>query len=161
MSHFDEKQLPEDVRDEVKKKRKDEWIEAWFAIEAMAINEDVVKSSLEEHIEKMKNIKEIFIYHTDFKEVRNVKKPLRDIEEAYSQVVNLRLFVKNLPALINTVILYGPSAIEVIGPENRKMKIEEIQNVANIIAGVIHQFAAAGVGGIVMTPEKPRRSVNE
>jgi len=34
------------------------------------------------------------------------------------------------------------------------MKIDEVQNIANLLAGVIHQFAAAGVGGIIITPDK-------
>ena len=75
-------------------------------------------------------------------------------QEAYSQVVELKLFAKDLPALVNTVILYGPSAIEIIGPNNKKVSAEEMQNLTNIVAGVVHQFAAAGVGGIVLTPDR-------
>ncbi len=150
---MNEHELHEDMRDEVKKKRKDEWIEAWFAIEALAVDDKLVESSLKEHVEKLKKIKEVFVYHTDFKSTDKVKNPLRNVEEAYSQVVELKLFAKNLPVLINTIIVYGPSAIEILGPENKRIKVEEIQNVANIIAGVVHQFAAAGAGGIVLTPK--------
>ena len=140
------------IRDEIKKKRKDEWIEAWFAIEALAVDEKVVRESLAGHIEKMSKLREIFIYEKDFKPTLKTKNPLKNVKEAFSQVVELKLFAKNLPILVSTVILYGPSAIEILGPDNKKTSIEEMQNVTNIIAGIVHQFAAAGVGGIVLTP---------
>ena len=55
--------------------------------------------------------------------------------------------------LLNAVMTYGPSAIEIVGPNKEEIDISEMQNVANTLAGVVHQFAAAGIGGIVITPK--------
>jgi len=49
-------------------------------------------------------------------------------------------------------MLYGPSAIEVLSPPNKQVSAGEIQNIVNTLAGLLHQFAAAGAGGIVITP---------
>ncbi len=56
--------------------------------------------------------------------------------------------------LVNVVLVYGPSAIEILGPDKKEIPLEEIQNLTNLLAGVVHQFAAAGVGGIVISPER-------
>jgi len=143
-----------DLRDEINKRKKDGWIEAWFAIEALAVKEDIVKNALELHVKKLSAIKGAFVYETKFSDIKTVEKPLKNIEKGYSQIVELKLFVKNLLTLIKIVMLYGPSSIEILGPNELKIKIDEVQNIANVIATLVHQFASAGVGGIVISPEK-------
>lgn len=145
--------LTEEQKNEINKKRKDGWIEAWFAIEVLAVKEDVAKTSLEQHIEKLSKAKDTFIYEKKFGDVKVVEKPLKNVEKGYSQICEVRLFVKNFLAMISIVMLYGPSAIEILGPKNLELSIEEMQNITNTIAGIVHQFAAAGAGGIVITPE--------
>lgn len=141
----------EELKDEIKKKRKDDWIEAWFAIEALAVSEDVVKASLEKHIEKLSKAKDAFVYEKKFSDIKEVEKPLKNVEKGFSQIVEIKLFVKNLFSMISIVMLYGPSSIEILGPKDMKISIEEMQNIVNTLAGVVHQFASAGVGGIVIT----------
>ena len=147
-----EKEKQESILDEIKKRRKHEWIEVMFSIEAMAINSDVVKSALEEHIEKLSSIKDVYVYEKEFTSIERVKNPPRDFQEAYSQIAKVKLFAKDLYILINIVLVYGPSSIEILGPNAKEIKAEEVQNILNILAGLMHQFAAAGVGGIVITP---------
>jgi hypothetical protein len=62
--------------------------------------------------------------------------------------------VKDLFSLINIVIVYGPSSVEIMGPKNKEIKVEEIQRISNVLAGIVHQFASAGIGGIIITPER-------
>ena len=50
---------------------------------------------------------------------------------------------------------YGPSSVEIIGPDKKEISVAETQDIVNLLAGVVHQFAAAGVGGIIITPDKP------
>jgi len=146
--------MDEKLEEEVKDKRKNDWIEAWLAVEALAVDKDVVESSLRNHIEKLSRVKEAFVYEKKFSEIKKVENPIKNIKEAFSQIVELKLFVKDLFSLINIVMVYGPSSVEVIGPKNKEIKIEEIQRIANVLAGIVHQFASAGIGGIVITPEK-------
>jgi hypothetical protein len=142
-----------EIKDEIKKKRKDEWIETWFSIEAMAAKKEVVEESLNTHIEKLKKVKEAFVFEVQFSETTKVDNPMKGIVEAYSQIVNVKLFVKNLFSLMNIVMVYGPSSIEIMGPDTKKVDMSEMQNIVNNVAGIVHQFAAAGVGGIVITPK--------
>ena len=145
-----------DIRDEIKKRRKESWLEVWFSIEVLGIDENIAKDSLSKHIEKLSHVKDTFIYEKDFKDIKKVKNPLKGVEEAYSQVVNVKFFVKSLPILLNVVLTYGPSSIEIMGPDKKDVNAAEIQDIANVLAGLVHQFAAAGVGGIVITPEEKR-----
>jgi len=142
----------EGLDEKIKQKEKEKWIRCWFAIEVMAVRKDVVEQALGRHVEKMEKIPSVFIYKKDFKEIKKVDNPPKGVEEAYSQVVDLELFVKDLFSLINVVIVYGPSAIEILGPDKLDVSIEELQNLTNLIAGLIHQFAAAGLGGMVISP---------
>ena len=144
----------EKLREEIKKKRKDGWIEAMMAIEALAIKEDTVKQSLEIHIKKLSAVKDALVYEANFSEVKRIENPLKGVEVGYSQIVDVKLFIKDLLTLIKIVMLYGPSSIEIIEPRELKIKIDEIQDIANTLATLIHQFAAAGAGGVVITPEK-------
>lgn len=143
-----------ELNEEIKKRRKENWIEAWFAIEAMAVKEETVKNSLEKHVEMLSKVNDVFIYEKKFSELRKIEKPIEGIEVAYSQIAEIKLFVKNLFLLTNIVIVYGPSSIEILGPANKEVKIEEIQNISNMLAGVVHQFATAGIGGILISPDK-------
>ena len=142
------------IKEEIKKKKKNEWIEAWFAIEALGINSDAVESALRKHVEKLSNSNAVFVYERKFSEIKKVEKPMKNVEEGYAQVVELKLFLRDIYALINAVLLYGPSSVEILGPNRKEIKIDEMQNIANMLAALIHQFASGGAGGIVITPEK-------
>ncbi len=142
------------MKELVGKKRKDGWIEAWFSIEALAINEDVVRTALKDHIEKLSKVRDVVIFEKVVKDALKVHKPLKNVEEAYSQVVDLKLMLKDLYTLIVVVLTYGPSSVEVISPGSVSVKAGEMQSISNLLATLIHQFASAGVGGIVITPKK-------
>ena len=135
----------------VKKRMKEGWIKAWFAIEAMAVSEEVVEKALKEHIEKLSKAKDTMVIEKKFSEIKKVENPPRGIEKAFSQVSEVVVLVKDFFTLINISILYGPSAIEIIEPSEKNIKLDEMQNIVNVITGIIHRFASIGVGGIVMT----------
>lgn len=140
-------------KEEINKKIKDGWLRVWFAIEALGVNKDVVSESLKNHVAKLSRVQDVVVYRTDFKDLTEVKSPFKNFDKAFSQVVELEFLVKNLYLLINVVIMYGPSAVEIFEPKEIKIKIDEMQNISNLIAGLLHQFASAGVGGIVITPK--------
>ena len=141
------------MKEDVKKRRKEEWIEAWFAIEALGATQDVVKTSLEKHMKNLSGTKNVLVYEKKFSEIKKVDNPPKDLKEAYSQVVEAKLFAKDLATFLIVVMLYGPSSIEVIGPTKKEIKINELQEIANAVSGIMHEFAAAGLGGLVITPK--------
>lgn len=138
------------MKEEIEKKRKDEWIEAWFMIEVLAVDEKVASDALEKHVEKL--AKEAFVYEKSFQEAIKVENPTPRIREAYSRICEIKLFVKDLESLVRIVMLYGPAAVDILGPKKKSASMEEMQNISNTIAGVMHQFASAGVGGMVISP---------
>ncbi|MBI4018729.1 MAG: hypothetical protein HY364_00560 [Candidatus Aenigmarchaeota archaeon] len=140
------------MKEEIDKKRKEEWIESWFMIEVMAVDEKVATEALEKHIEKLG--KEAFIYEKLVQEPVKVENPTPRIKEAYSRICEVKLFTKDIESLVRLVMLYGPAAVEILGPKKKAVSMEEMQNISNNIAGVMHQFASAGVGGMVITPTK-------
>ena len=142
-----------DIKDEISKRRKEKWFDVWFSIEAVGVTEDVVKTSLEKHVQKMSSLNSIFVYEKNFLEIKKLDKPFRGVENAYSYVVDVKFFAKNLTTLMGIVMTYGPSAIEILGPDRYDISVSEAQDICNMLAGIVHQFAAAGIGGIVITPE--------
>jgi hypothetical protein len=135
------------------RKRKDGWIEAWLAIEALAINRETAGAALKAHVEKLENAKDTLVYEKKFSEISRVENPLQNVKEGFSQVAEVRLFAKDIFTMVNIVLLYGPSSVEILGPKEKSMKIGEIQEMCNLLSGLVHQFAAAGLGGVVITPK--------
>ncbi len=141
-------------KEQIDKKRKEKWFELMFTIEALAIEKEIVEKSLKTHVEKLNNVKNVFVYETEFLDTIKVEKPLKNVEEAHSSIVKLKLFIRDLPSLIHVVMAYGPSSVEVIGPKKIEVDLYQIQDITNLLSGIVHQFAAAGVGGIIITPDK-------
>lgn len=148
----------EQAKDLVLEKSSKGWIKAWFAIELMAVSQEITEKSLKEHIDHIESLKDAFVFEKDFKPVEKLENPPKGVAEAHSQVVELKLFIKDLPTLINIVMAFGPSAVEILEPKEMKIRIEEIQSISNMVASMMHQFASAGVGGIVFTPQKGQKN---
>ena len=139
---------------EIKKKIKKGWIKSWFAIEVMAKNKDVTEKALSNHIEKLENAKDTIVLEKDFGDTKKAENPPKGHDQAFSQICELTVLNKNLYTLLNIIMLFGPSSIEILEPKEMKMKIDELQNIANQVAGLMHQFASAGLGGMVISPDK-------
>ena len=130
------------------------WIKVNFIFEVLGMNEEIVENSLKEHVEKLEKIKTSLVYKKDFSKIEKVEKPMKGIETAYSQIVETEAMVQDLKTLMVITISYGPSSIEILKPNTMNVSAGEIQDVANMTSGVIHQIASAGLGGIVATPRK-------
>lgn len=141
-------------KEEIEKRRKDQWYEFIFSIEALAINKEVVENSIKEHISHLESSPGIFVYEKNFYDCREVLNPMQGVEMAFSQAVSLKLFIKDLYTALTAIMLFGPSSIEVLGPQKKDISMSEVQNIANNVASLVHQFAAAGIGGIVIAPSK-------
>ncbi len=135
---------------EIKEKTKDGWIKVWFAFDVMAAKEDVAKKAMENHVEKLISLDKVICYKKKINEPLKVENPPKGFKEAYSVSAELELLVKSVFDLVNIVIVYGPSSTEVLEPDEVKIKLGDLQNMINVISGVMHQFAQAGIGGFVI-----------
>jgi transcription antitermination factor NusG len=136
--------------EKVKKKMKDGWIKSWMMIEVLATSEEATKEALKHHIERMGNENKTLLIKTDFQDVQEIEKPVPQVEKGYSQVVELELLTETFDKLMFLTMNYGPSAVEILEPNNIKMDMGEAQGIINSIASMIHKFAAAGIGGVVI-----------
>ena len=146
-----------EIKEQMNICKKEKWFDVHFIIEALSISEDVVKSALEKHVDKLSHMRDILVYDKKFSEIKSVENPLKGVETGYSYFVNVKLFAKTLSVLLNSVLMYGPSSIEVMGPDKKEISISESQDICNVLAGIVHQFAAAGIGGIVITPDEKKQ----
>jgi hypothetical protein len=152
-----DKNINSEVRERMEECSRKGWIKAWFAIEVMARDKETTEESLKSHIAQMETAKDMFIFDKKFSEIQRVENPMRDIKEAYSQVVEITVYVKDFYSFINIVVAFGPSAIEILEPKEYKLRIDEMQSLSNVISGLMHQFASAGIGGMVITPPKKKQ----
>ncbi len=143
--------MNEKLMEKVRKKLEEGWIKSWMMIEVLAVTESAAKSALEKHIKKMEREDKTIIFKKDFKKVIKVENPLPNIKEAYSHVVELELVTETFEKLMYLVMVYAPSSVEILEPENIKIDAGEAQSILNSIAEMIHRFAAAGVGGMVIS----------
>ncbi|MEE9323077.1 MAG: hypothetical protein V3U72_00885 [Candidatus Aenigmarchaeota archaeon] len=139
------------IEDKVKKRMKEKWIKVEIMIEAMAISKEAAESALEKHVEKMEKEKNMLIYKKDFKEVKEVERPLPNIPKGFSHIVEIELVVENFDKLIYIVLNYGPSSIEILEPDNIKLDLGEAQGILNTLAALVHRFAAMGAGGMLVS----------
>jgi len=139
---------------EAKEKAASGWFNIWLAFEGMAISQQVIKSALDDLLGKLEDDQKIKVYEKEYLEPVKVENPLKGIMEAWSQVVNVKFVAKNFGEIVQIVVQYGPSAVEILGPSKSQMSISEAQDILNNIAGMMHRYAAAGIGGSVFVHSK-------
>jgi len=136
---------------EIEEKIKKGWLDVSMTFEVLAVSEDVVKESLKKHIEKFSSDERAKVYKKDIAEIQEVENPMKNVEKGFSQFCEINMIVKNMDNIIQLVIEYGPSSIEILRPNKLEIDIGEAQNILNTVANMMHTFAAAGVGGIVIS----------
>ena len=139
---------------EANNKVKDGWIKAWMAFEVLAINEKAAKESLEGLLDNLDKSERGHIYKKHLGDIKKVDKPMKNIEVAYSLTSDVELVSKNFESLVMAVIEFGPSAIEILEPLNLNIKAGECQKILNTISHMMHRFAAAGLGGLLLLRDK-------
>ena len=133
------------------KRLKEGWIKSTMIIEVLAINREAAESALSKHVEKMEHEEETMILDRRFHETRGVENPMPKIEKAYSRIVDVDVLTRNFDQLVRVVVSYAPSSIEILEPEKLSMDMGEAQGILNSIAEIIHKFAAAGLGGVMVS----------
>jgi hypothetical protein len=125
------------------------WIRIDAYFEVLAITKEAAESALEAMFKKIEEENNILVYSKDVQEAKKVEKPMKGIDAAWSMIMEIKCVVKNFETAVQFVIKYGPSSIEILEPKNINLKIDSAQVILNSVSAMMHQFAAAGVGGIV------------
>jgi hypothetical protein len=125
------------------------WLRAWLAFTALAVNEDVTRAALSELIDKVDADERTKVYKKEFSTLEKREKPLKGIEVGWSGTAEIELVTKDLDSLVQIVMQYGPSAVELLEPSKLTVKAGEAQNILNTVSAMMHHFAEAGLGGII------------
>jgi hypothetical protein len=149
--------MDSDTKIKIKDLADQKWMRVEFTFEVLGVTKQVVEKALKEHVEKISSIKgPTYVFRTEFSNIEEVENPTPRVKKALSQIVEVEAMIKDLKTLIAISISYGPSSIEVLEPKKLEVNVGEIQDVANMVSGIIHQIAAAGLGGIVATPKSSK-----
>ncbi len=130
------------------------WIRAWMMFEVLAVNENTTKNSLESLMNRLENDNKTRMYKKEFGDIRKVEKPIKNVDVGYSLTCEVELVSKRFDNLVQIVTEYGPAAIEILEPKKLDVDAGEAQTILNSVSQIMHQFAAAGAGGIVFIKEK-------
>lgn len=126
-------------------------IELWMVFEAVAPDKDSLENSLNEHIEMMETEDDIEIRSSEVDEVTEVKDPHPGLEKGYSQVAEIKADVDGFDRAIETVVNYGPTYVQIEGPEKYEMDMREAQDALQNVANTMHQYAQMGPGGVLIS----------
>ncbi|MDY6778871.1 MAG: hypothetical protein SVU32_09470 [Candidatus Nanohaloarchaea archaeon] len=129
----------------------EEPIDLWMVFEVVAAQEDAAVESLENHVEKLGSLDQVDITSKEFDDVKAVENPHPSIDEGYSLVSEVECTVDSFPALVEIVMNYGPTMIEVKGPDRIELELGEAQDALNMVAEMMHKFQQAGVGGMMIS----------
>ncbi len=129
-------------------------LDLWMVFEAVAATEEGVKDSLEDHVDQLELESGVEVKEASIDEVTEIENPHPDIEEGFSQVAECRLSVEGFDKAISLTFNYGPTYVNVEGPENYEMDLKESQESLQNVANVIHQYAQKGLGGVLVSKSK-------
>ncbi len=126
------------------------WLRVCLIFEVLAALEETTKSSLENLINKLEKDSRVKLYKKEFSPIEEVEKPMKNIEKGFSQICETELITKNFDNLVQIVIEYGPSSVELLEPKRLEIDQGEAQGILNTISEMMHRFAAAGIGGVII-----------
>ena len=135
---------------DIDKKLKEGWIKSWMMIEVLAATAEAAKSALEKHIGKLEKEKKTAVLKKEFHKTERIENPFPNVPEGYSYVAELEVLTEKFEVLVNLVMNYAPSSIEIMTPQNIKMGMGEAQGILNSLSALLHKFAAHGMGGVVI-----------
>lgn len=130
-------------------------IKLWMVFEALSPREDDVRESLEDHVEKLREEKDLEVTDVNMDDVEKMDDPHPELDEGYSQVVEVQADAKTYTRAVKTVINYGPTYVQIEGPEKFEMDLPDMQDSLQEVANTVHQYAQMGVGGVLVSrPEE-------
>ena len=131
------------------------WIKAWLLFEVVAVKKEVAESALKEHVGKLKKEPALKILNENFTSTDPIEPAeqfkAHGIKETWSQIAELLICAKDFEALMNMVVTYAPTAIEILAPAKISLDMRNAQNTLATVTDMMHKYAAAGIGGLLIS----------
>lgn len=132
----------------------DKPLNVWMIFQVVAGTEDAARESLDEHIKKLEDERAVSNMESQMEGIEEVDKPHPQIEEGYSRICEVEMDVRTFSELVEIVINYGPTSVDVKSPEEVTMNVKEMRDSLNSVAQMMHRFLQAGVGGMMISRPK-------
>ena len=129
-------------------------IDVWMVFQVVAATKDAAEDSLNQHVEKIGNESCVSEFEPEMDAVEEVENPHEALDKGYSKVCEIEMTVSSFSELIELVINYGPTSVDVLGPDEITMDLGEVRNSMNAVAQMMHQFLQAGAGGMMISREQ-------
>lgn len=126
-------------------------LKLWMVFEAVSPNEEDVEESLNEHVDKLESEKEVEILDKEFSSVDEVENPHPSIDEGFSSLVELQVECDTFTRAVKTVVNYGPTYVQVEGPEHYDLDLKDSQQSLQEVANTMQQYAQMGLGGVLVS----------
>lgn len=126
-------------------------VELWMAFEAVAPNEEALENSLIDHLEKLGNEPGVEIVEQEVENVKEMEDPGRGLEKGFSQVADATVEAESFETAVNLVINYGPTYVQIEGPEKIELELGEAQDSLQLVANMMSQYAEQGPGGVIIS----------
>lgn len=122
-----------------------------MVFEAVGPSKEGVVSSLENHIENIESEDEIEITELEKDEAEEIENPHESLEKGYSQVIEMRADFETFQKVVEAVINYGPTYVQMEGPDKYELDLRESQDTLQSVANTMHQYAQMGAGGVLIS----------
>ncbi len=126
-------------------------VKLWMVFEALAPDREGLEESMDDHLEKLESEKGVEVVESEMDEVSKVQDPHPSLEEGFSQVCEVRTEIDSFSKAVELVINYGPTYVQLEGPDNYDMGLAEGQETLQNVANTMHQYAQMGAGGILIS----------
>ncbi len=134
---------------------RDGWIKTWLVFDTQAVDKKMLKGLLSGLMDKIKMIKDVRVLTESLTEPESIesseKFKQKGIDTVFSQVLEMEIVAKDFETLLYLVVTFGPTTLEVLAPKEIKLDMRQMQNTLILISELMHRYAAAGAGGMVLT----------
>lgn len=133
-------------------------VKIWMVFEALGPNKEGVEESINEHIEALKSEDGVEVQSIEEDETEKMEDPHPDLSEGYSKVLEVNVEFDDFYKAMEAVINYGPTYIQMEGPDSYKMDLSEAQDSLQKMATTMHQYAQMGAGGVLISQKSSDES---
>ena len=130
------------------------YLKVWTLFEVQSNSRDATKGALKKHTSAIKKNYGINIIEENTTNIEEIEAgpefKARNINTLFSQVCEITFMINSYEKLTEMIIMYGPTAVEILAPEKITLDMREAQNSLVLIADMMHKFASQGIGGIVI-----------
>ncbi len=126
-------------------------VELWMVFEAVAADKQTVEDSMENHVDLLEEENGVQILSLEKEDIKEVENPHPTLDTGFSQVIETQVEAEDFARAVKLVINYGPTYVQIEGPDPIEMNLKESQQALQEVANIMHQYAQQGAGGVIVS----------